>query len=342
MIRTRLVSQEQVKSLNESWHSFYQQQQQEEVVTGQQQQQQQQPPVGQQQQQQQQQPPTDEDPFKDLSLDNLDDNTKAIIEKAKLSHATLSKGLKETQEKVGKIENVARQYQSTADRAISKLREHNLLDDGRPAATRQTPEEQQEEALAAAYVKSGMQEPVAKQLAKTMMVGFGVLRPNILNEVGTVFGPQIGKLNGLAADRYLDDASASPESQLALKFPGVRDGARQIIDTMIQNRQDISKSSVDVAVKMALGEAMMKGGNGDVTNLLTQMKTGQPPQQQQQQQQQPSLLSAFFGGHLGGAGNAPVTFGNGGTGAPVAKNEDTARAAGKLAEIMDRQIGKKK
>jgi hypothetical protein len=326
MIKSFKSSTSQEQPLSQSWHSFYQQQQQE-GEEGQQQQQ--------QQDDSQKQQTQTEDPFKDLPTDNLDDATKAIVEKARVQFASQQKALADEKARAEKMTEHARRNQSVADKSIAMLRKHNLLDDNSGGGNAKTPEEQQEDAMAAEYAKNGIPPDQAKNLAKTMMIGLRHLKPSLLNEVGGVLGPAIGKLNGIASDRYLTIAAAKPETAAAFRIPGVLDSARNILDMMIQNRQDITETSVDTAIKLATGEALMKGG-GDLTNLL---KPGYVPPQTRQT----SYLENLFAGSHGGAGNLPADLNgnNGQGGKPIPKNEDTARAERELVALMDRQIGKK-
>jgi hypothetical protein len=334
LIKTRC--QEQPMPLNESWSSFYQQQQQQPPAA---------PPQNQNPPANQDPPATDPnapvDPFKDINTENMDDASKAAVEKARVEFANAQKTAAEAKAEAEKIKGVASKYQSAADQYRNRLAQHNLLDDpqGRGGGARtQTPEQQQEEQLVQAYMQKGMAEPAAKQLAATMMVGLGVLKPGILNEVGSFLGPQIGKLNGLAAQRYVDEFASSGESALALKIPGVREAAMAIVDTMMQNRQDVTRPGVDAAIKMAMGEVMMKGGP-ELTKLLTGNGNGHttPPPPTQQ----PTWLQSIFGGASGGSGGFALPPNAGRTnGAPTPVNEDTARAAANLAAAMDRQIKK--
>lgn len=331
--------QEQHMPLQESWSSFYQQQQQNPPAAPAQAPQQT-PPT----QDPNQPPPQNQpvDPFKDIPMDNLDDAAKAAIEKVKVEFANAQKTAADKTAEAEKIKGVAAKYQSAADQYRNRLQQHNLLDDtGRPP-TRQTPEQQQEDQLVQAYMQKGMAEPAARQLATTMMVGLNVLKPGILNEVGTFLGPQIGKLSDLAVQRYVDEFASSGESALALKIPGVREGAMAIVNTMVQNRQDVTRGGVDAAIKMAMGEVMMKGGP-ELTKLLNGGGNGNghiqtPPNPPSQ----PTWLQSLFGGASGGSGGFALPPNNGGNpnGAPIPKNEDTARAAANLAAAMDRQIKK--
>lgn len=341
-MRIRNLTQEQSQPLTESWHSFYQQQQQEEVVnsstsSGQ-------PPNNQQQQQQadlnqqQQQQAVSDDPFKDIPMDNLDDATKAALEKARLGYAGLSKAQKEQADKLTRLEQTAARYQSAADKAHALLQKHNLIGDGNGNNNFvKSPEDQQKEQLEQVYLKKGMQPAQAKAYAEIFVEGMNVLKPGILNEVGGVLGPAIGKLNTIAADRYLEHLSNDAQSQMALRIPGVRDSAKSILDTMIQNRQDINETGVKTAIQLALGEALMKSG-GDLTNLQQQLKNIPPVNQNNNN----NLLATLFGGNLGGTGNFIPNLNNGGRNgnAPVAANDDTARAAAAVAAVMDRETKK--
>lgn len=300
-------------------------------------------PTGLPNNQQQQQQQTPEDPFAELlKSDNLDDVARAAIEKARITFANTTKEQKELAEKVEKLTKVASTYQSQADKANALLKKHNLTE-GDPNKLVKSPEDAQVEAIAAEYVKRGMKPEQAMQYAEMMSVALGVVRPGILNEVGSVLGPAITQLNTINADRYLTAFGGSQEHQVAFKIPGVYDSAKSIVDSMIQNRQQVTQESVQAAIQMAIGETLMKAG-GDLTNLQTLLKPGgnttvTPPNNNTG----PSLLATLLGGNLPGNGNfiAPNTGGNGGNRTPVPANDDTARANLQVIALMDRQIGKK-
>lgn len=340
---SRIVSASQEQPEAEGWNPFMLQQQQEgpgEVPPTQQ-------PTGlpnnqpQHQQQQQQQP---DDPFAELlKSDNLDDATRAAIEKARISFANTTKTQAELSEKLEKVTKLASSYQSQADRAQALLKKHNLSD-GDPNKVVKSSEEQQIEAIAAEYVKRGMKPEQAMQYAEMMSVALGVVRPNILNEVGSVLGPAVTQLNQINADRYLTAFGGTPEHQVAFRIPGVYDTAKSIVDLMITNRQQITQESVQSAIQMAIGETLMKAG-GDLTNLQTLLKGGNTTTtvpQPRTTTPQPSLLATLLGGNLPGNGNFIVQpgTGNGNNGAPVPANEDTAKANLQVIALMDKQIKK--
>lgn len=326
----QMYSQEQGKS--DSWYSLAEQQQQEGPGTAPANppaQQQQQPPAQQQQQQQ------EDDPFKGLPMDNLDDEAKAVIEKARVSYANAVKTQKEIEEKLGRVTNVAQSYQSKADKAEAILRKHNLSLDT-PASPQPSPEETKEAALVAEFMKEGMKEEAAKGYAKIFMKGMGVFKPDILREVGGVLGPAVNQLSSLQADRILGSINTNPASQAAFKIPGVLDATRGIVNTMIQTNQPITESSVAAAVQMAIGEVLMKSG-GDINALTNLLKPGGAPPQQQS----PSIIQQLFGGNLTTSGNFPAPGSNTNGGAPVPANAETARLASAIASEWDRELKRK-
>lgn len=289
----------------------------------------------------------EEDPFAELlKSDNLDDAARAAIEKIRISHVNTVKEQKELADKVEKLSKVASTYQSQADRANALLKKHSLTE-GDINKVVKSSEETQIEAIAAEYVKRGMKPEQAMQHAEMMSIALGVVKPGILNEVGSVLGPAITQLNTINADRYLTAFGGTPEHQVAFKIPGVYDTAKSIVDLMIQNRQQVTQESVQSAIQMAIGESLMKSG-GDLTNLQTLLKQGNtsvtnPNYTPPNTNTGPSLLATLLGGNLPGNGNfiAPNTGGNGGARTLVPANEDTAQANLQVIALMDRQVGKK-
>lgn len=278
------------------------------------------------QQQQQQQADATVDPFAGLDLENLPDDAKAAITKARTEFANLQVTAKTKEAEAAAQTDLAKKHQSRADRFHTQLKQHNLDPEGQHQQTQVDPDEVEINSLAKEYEKQlGLTPDIAKQYAKMQHIAYKRGKADILKTVGDAVGPHIQSIGTMSVDRLLTNASNEDQYADALSNDAIAQGAREILNTIVANGGAVDKLVIDTAIKMSIGEQAMKGN--------------MPQQQQHQQTTQPQTIRS-----RGLFDNPPMNRGDSSrnNGAPVAKNEDTANAAAKVVEHMRRGLPVKK
>lgn len=231
------------------------------------------------------------DPFAGISMDDLPDDARAAIEKAKTEFSTLQKNATESDRKTQAAEGFARQQQSLADRARSVLQRHNLSIDGQgngQQSTQLTPHD----ALVKQFVADGLKPEAAEAYAKMFDTAGAMQRDSILREMG----PLASTVGGIQANQVLQ--SAEIQSPDVFKVPEVAKHVRECVSNLVGQGAVVDKATVDNIVAMAWGKHIM-------ANPMSQ------PQQQQQQVPRFGVPAMNTGSHvtqqnLGSAKNAPV------------------------------------
>lgn len=139
-----------------------------------------------------------------------------------------------------------------------------------------------------------------------------------MKTVGDAVGPHIQTTQFQSVERLLTNAAGTEKYAAALSDPTIANGAREILNQIVTGGGPVNETAIDTAIKLAVGEAAMKGNN---------------PQMQQQQQQQTRIGTSIFN-------IPPMVRGDGvrGDATPVAKNEDTAKASGAVFAAMRRGL----
>lgn len=282
------------------------------------------------QQQQQQQTETEVDPFAGVDLENLPADAKAAIEKAKLGFANLQKEATTKAAEAAAATELARKHQSRADKFGTVLKQHNLDPEGKSSTTQASPEEQEIQELAAEFVKDlGVEQAVAIAYAKMHVKAMGRSEKRVLAQVGAAVGPHIQTVGSMSVDRILEQAANSEEFNGALVHDLVYDKAREILATIVSNGGAVDENTTRTAIQMAYGEVSMSG------------KLNQQQQQPQPVTRQPTINRN--GGFMFPPMKQPGNGNNGRNGsAPVAANDDTAKAVQRVADAMKRGLPVKK
>lgn len=276
------------------------------------------------QQQQQQTTDTVVDPFAGIDLENQPDDVKAALIKAKTEFANLQVTAKTKEAEAAAATDLAKKHQSRADRFHTQLKQHNLDPDG-TQQTQVDPDDAEINALAKEYEKQmGLAPDLAKSYAKMQHIAYKRGKADILRTVGEAVGPHIQSIGNMSVDRLLNNAAQEEQYADALSNDLIAQGAREILNTIVANGGAVDKNVIHTSISMAVGEQAMKGNM---------------PQHQQQQPQQTTTIRT-----RGLFDNPPMNRGDASrnNGAPVAKNEDTAKAVAQVTEHMRRGLPKKK
>lgn len=295
------------------------------------------------QQQQQQAPP--EDPFAAIPVDNLDDATRAALEKAKQAYTGSQNTLREAQQKYTSLEGVASRYQSEAAQAQNLLKSHNLLpgQNGQNQQQQQTPEQVAEGRLYTKYKSMGLAEEQAKSFARLNSTVYAEMREDILKEVGQVAGPLARQTQSLVAQNLLTNAAQDPNVRQLLMVPEVYNEAMDVINNLVNSGTQVTQGMMDMAIHSASGKALMSGKLqnlvGQQRQQLQQQQVQQPQQimSQPQQQQQPFML---FGNPQGQGSFQAPGFQPPNQGQLVPQDNETANAIKFATLQMDRDLGK--
>lgn len=266
------------------------------------------------------------DPFAGIDLENLSDDAKAAITKAKTEFANLQTKTKTAEANALAKDLESRKHQARADRFQTTLKSHNLDPDKQQHQQQQNPDATEIQELADEYVKEmGLTPEVALAHAKMHHISNKKNESRILKTVGEAVGPHIQAVGNMSVDRLLNAASQKEEYFDALGNDDIVTGARDILNSIVVQGGAVDATVVDTAIKLSVGEAMMKGK-------FTPNSNNNPVQPQKQQ-----VRTSLF--------NNPQMIrndGNRGDGSPIAKNEETAKAASLVMVAMSRGLPKKK
>lgn len=261
------------------------------------------------------------DPFEGLDLDELPDDVRETIEKARKDVAILQSDKQRLEAERVNLDKLARDHQSRADRFQERLKSHNLLDDGNGNGHRQQVDASDEiaEDLKAQFTADGMKPEVAGTYANMFAKSQKLMIPSLLKQIGTALGPMSMTVGNLQADRLL---SAAQDGNAILQIPEVLTAVRSNVAALVQSGSPVSAGTIDSLTKMAYGELAMT----------------KPEILKQQTQQPPMKLHSRGGNGMTSHITLPPNQRNG---EPVPADAETARAASIVAEQMKRGMGKK-
>jgi hypothetical protein len=126
--------------------------------------------------------PSVNDPFAGLNLDDLDSETRKIVEASKAQFVTLQNNLKTEQDNKVKLEQLARNFQSKADSLEAKIKQ---VSSGQPP----DPLAEKTAKIEALLVKRGVSPEMAKSQAPLFTDMFGEFANEIKGEIGRDLAP---------------------------------------------------------------------------------------------------------------------------------------------------------
>ena len=176
------------------------------------------------------------DPFSVIDFDDLPPDIRANLEKAKAEFATLQTSLRSEKERVLRVENVARGYQSQADQAKAQLLR----------LTPQTPQDPRAAELSKyekILISKGVSAENAKVQADIMVEMFGAHAEQIKQEIGRDLAPMAGSVLQREAEQSWEVATTQDKSG-AFQIPEVAQKVWDNVQQMTQNGQSVNAATV--------------------------------------------------------------------------------------------------
>lgn len=269
---------------------------------------------------QQQQQQAEVDPFEGIDWDNLPESTKTALTKAKTDFANLQKDKTDLTKKATDLDNARRIDQGLKEKFRNKLLSHNIDPDAEPQK-KTDPRDQRLNTLTEKYIKRGLPPEQAKTFAEMNLDAIDMGREEVLKEIGGGLAPHLQNLGNMSVERMLTHASRSEEFQDYLQNEDVYKAAHDTLTTIAFNGGAIDNETLTTCIRMAVGEAAMKGKLN--------------PTQSTMQNQQTRTF-----GNGGNFSMPPMTTPSrrGGDGMPVPANDDTAKAVNKVVAAMKRGL----
>lgn len=248
---------------------------------------------GGQQQQQQGSQQTDVDPFAGLDLDDLDPETRKMVESSRERLTSLQKEKAEMEKKVGELDKNSKAYQSRHDQLQAQL--------DKLTGTNQVSAEARQKADAisqyeAVLKQKGVPDANAKAQAELMYDLLGVERERIKQEIGKDLAPFASlQLNREAEWAFQTSAANDPTG--AMQDPDLAQEVWALVQQGAQGGQQMTPEIVDNLIAMTYVKAMRAGKIlPQGTELQQQQTNGLPPMPQ---------IPQLSRGTYPGAGNAP-------------------------------------
>lgn len=265
------------------------------------------------------QPQQPEDPFAGIDFDELPDNIRETLTKAKQSYTTQTQETAKLNDKFTQLENFARAQQSRADKLDSVVKRHNLDDTGRPPQP--NPADPTTDPTFKDYVvhftSQGLDKTQAETMAKLFVGAAQIQGKQFMGAVNQHIQPLVQTVGNVHADRVLQQFTAA-ETDGIMQIPEVLKGVRDSVAAVVGNGQTLTPEILHNLKFMEYGRYMQSNPAGRPLQ-------GQTPQ--------PGMVPS--GGYT-----VPQNFQRA-TG-PVPANEDTAKAAAGVAAAMFALVGKKK
>lgn len=190
------------------------------------------------------------DHFEGIDLDELPENVRASITKARETITQQSTSVQTATEKLAKTEQFARQQQSEADRLRTVVKRHNLDADSSKANSGNLADAKFKERVDR-LVAQGLKPEAAEVYAKMLSDEAEVQRKEIISELG----PLAGAVGGLQAQQVLSAAETVHEKFFAI--PEVAKSVRDNVAIMVQNGNPVNDQTIQHLLSMAYGEYAM-------------------------------------------------------------------------------------
>lgn len=265
------------------------------------------------------------DPFAGIAVDDLPDDLKASITKAKDAFATLQTTSKATKELADKNDKLAKDHQARADRNFELLRKHNLIksdgtasvsggDDGSDAMLKQIANALQQEL--------NLAPDAALAHAKIQLAANKIIKPEMFKEIGTSLNPTFGAVSEMYAGKLLAEAMLpknDPDGYF--NVPEIETIVKTNLDMLVKGGATINIETIDNLKSMAFGQYYQKLKPEQRTEFMNRGKSSQFS----------SGAPAF--GSPGFAGLQRMQQQQNGS-APRAANQETSEAMDKTMALM--------
>jgi hypothetical protein len=196
------------------------------------------------------------DPYEGIDLDELPDNVRAAISKARGEFTTLQTKATEAETKASKAEHFARQQQSEKDRLAKVVKNHNLPTDNNPPLQ----SNDRQAVLAAQFEKDGLKPEAALAYAKMFITSNEMLRNDILRDIT----PLAASVGNLQADTLL--ASVQVEKAQVFQIPEVKQMVTDNLAALVSQGSVISKETIEHLTQMAYGAYAMSNPTKPLPN----------------------------------------------------------------------------
>jgi hypothetical protein len=273
------------------------------------------------------------DPFAGIAIDDLPDDLKEKLTKAKGSFATLQSEAKTAKEKADAADKLSKDHQARADRNFELLRKHNLVDSvGKPTVEGNNADDALTKALTDELVKTGLTPEAAATYAKIQLATNKVLKPELFKEIGANLNPMAGAVGEMYAGKLLAEAMLpknDPDNYFTI--PEIETNVKTNLDMLVKGGATINAETINNLKSMAFGQ------------YFSQLKPEQRTEFMNRGQQQQSTQFGTGGPNFGSTGNfATLQRQQSQQGqAPAAANTETADAIRKTMDLMVKGTGVK-
>lgn len=246
------------------------------------------------------------DPFKDLNLDDLDPDTRKVVEASKTTFANLQADIAKRAEKEKKLEELARNFQSKTDALTAQL--EKLKGTTQPP----NPNEVRAKKVEELFIKRGVPPDVAKTQAPLFAEMFGELGEELKGQIGRDLAPLGTSVMQGEATRAWQQA-LTIDKLGALQNPQIAQKAWESVQQMVQAGQPVTAETIINLRNIYYTEHLET--NGQVNPPMNPNNTNFPP------------MPNFGPPGFSGGGHSPTRPITNDPNAPKHKlNEDTAAA----------------
>lgn len=207
------------------------------------------------------------DPTANINLDDLDAETRKVIEESRKGFAALQKQTAEVEAARLLEEKQRKQFQAGYDQLTAQIKK------GQSQQQQTDPKTEQLEKFTQILVKRGVTAEQAKVQAEIMLEMMGDFGTAIKAEIGAGLGPMAQTMVAREAE-FAWGGAAHNDRTGAMQIDSVAKEAWAQVETLVQTGQTVNEAVVKNLVGMAYFNYLQQGG------------TPVPQQQQQQVQQQ--------------------------------------------------------
>ena len=258
-----------------------------------------------------------------IDLEELPDEVReALLERDK-SFAILQADKTRLETEKQRVEELARNHQSRADRLHEVAKRHNLLEEPGRQQKQDDPHATLVQTYKERFIADGMKPEAAEAYAKMFAMSTQVTEQNLKQQLAGIVSPLIQTVGDLTADKLLAQASSGAHDPNGLfEIPEVAQEVNEHVANMVRTGSNVSLEIIQSLAKMAYGEYVLKN-----------------PDKPKAQSMKMATRQTYPG-----AGNAPkppqYTRQQGE--APVAANSETAAAIAAVTGHFNRGLTPKK
>lgn len=193
------------------------------------------------------------DHFEGIDLDELPDNVRGAVQKARESITTLSTSASTSERQRAQAEIFARQQQSKADKLAAVVSKHNLDPDA-SSKPNLAGDKHAERVARIMGTVPGISKELAETQARMLGAEADELRKEILSQVGAV----AQNVNHVNAAQVLSAKEIEKAEFFAI--PEVGKLVRDNVAVLVGQGQEVSSQAVDHLISLAVGQHLINGG----------------------------------------------------------------------------------